>query len=316
MKIIVWLFLAAGIFTSGSRATAKENKPAGWASVTPLAAEVRSSPSDHKRPIASLGRGALVEVYDSTARGAARWSRVRIVSLETFDPLMGWVESSALERAPLERFPPDADLLKQLGGAYLDDFVKTHVHLARFLVRQGGAVPALVCLIGSVMLPQARLQAFQRAQDRFVPGAFLEFPLAEMKAGIIALEVRDLLGDGNECLVTREPFNIEPEMRGVNLVIRRIQTDGFEKLWEAPLEYRNLASFPPKVLALEPREKNIGAAGTVSKGAVEFRPRGKFSEPVWRGKVEFHALGREEPLETVTIEKLCAWNGKQFQALR
>jgi hypothetical protein len=78
----------------------------------------------------------------------------------------------------------------------------------------------------------------------------------------------------------------------------------------------NLASFAPKLQILTPPERNIGAPGTVTKGNVEFRSRGRISEPLWKGKVEFFAFGREQPVETVTIEKLCPWDGMIFSPLR
>jgi len=302
-------------------AAAKEAKPAGWAYASGESVAVEPSPSSRKRPIAHLDRGALAELYESVSKGGAGWSRVRVVNLETLEPLVGWVDSSQIASLPLEQFPADADLLQQLGGPYLDDTVKSQVRVARFLVPQSGAEPALVCWLGSTMLPQARLQVFRPAQagqaeKKFAPGPFLELPFSEMGAGITALEVRNLVGDGNACLVTREPFELASEQRGMNLVIRRIGRDGFEKLWEAPLEYRNLASFPAQYRVLKPPELNIGLPGTVTEATVEFRVRGHRSEPVWKGKVEFRVPGREAPVEGVAIEKLCRWEGAKFRALK
>ncbi len=71
----------------------------------------------------------------------------------------------------------------------------------------------------------------------------------------------------------------------------------------------------PKDLSFAPPEKNIGSPGTVTKGEVDFRPRGRISELLWKGKVEFYAFGREQPLETVAIEKICSWDGTKFAAL-
>ena len=71
-----------------------------------------------------------------------------------------------------------------------------------------------------------------------------------------------------------------------------------------------------KVQTLAPPEKNIGLPGTVTKGEVEFRARGRISEPVWKGKVEFHALGREEPVDTLSLEKVCTWDGTKFAPLQ
>jgi hypothetical protein len=136
-----------------------------------------------------------------------------------------------------------------------------------------------------------------------------------MQAAITDLEIRDLVGDGNECLITREPFSFGPRNEGVNLVIRRIVAGAFQTLWRAPVEFRNLASFAPKMRMLAPPEKNIGAPGTVTKGDVDFRPRGRTTDLVWKGKVEFYVVGREQPVETVDLEKTCAWDGTKFTAL-
>jgi len=35
-----------------------------------------------------------------------------------------------------------------------------------------------------------------------------------------------------------------------------------------------------------------------------------------KGKVEFFHFGREEPVDAVTIEKACPWDGKEFAPLR
>ncbi len=315
-KLPPWLLLALVSCCALLTVQAKERKATGWAYVSSRAVDVRTAPSDRRRTILHLGRGALVEVNKSASRGGGSWSRVRTVNLETLEPQVGWINSSQVEIVPLDRFPADAALLKLLGGAYLEDFVSSHTEMARFLVRQSGAEAALVCLLGSSSLPQTRLQVFRRLQGKFAPDAFLEFPFSEMKPAVTAVEVLDLLGDGNECLVAHERFDLGPQTGGVNVVIRRIGHGRFEKLWEAPLEYRNFASFPPHYRILEPPEKNIGVAGTVVYGTVDFHGRGILSEPVWKGKVEFHVAGREEPVESVTIEKVCAWDGTKYQTLR
>ncbi len=315
-KLLPWFLLALVSCCALLTVQAKERKATGWAYVSSRAVDVRTAPSDRRRTILRLGRGALVEVDESASRGGGIWSRVRALNLDTLEPQVGWINSSQVEIVPLDRFPADADLLRLLGGAYLEDFVSSHTQMARFLVRQSGAEAALVCLLGSSSLPQTKLQVFRRLQGKFAPDAFLEFPFSEMKPALTGVEVLDLLGDGNECLVAHERFDFGPQTGGVNLVIRRIGHGRFEKLWEAPLEYRNFASFPPQYRILEPPEKNIGAAGTVAYGTVDFHARGNLSEPVWKGQVEFHVPGREEPVESVAIEKTCAWDGTKFQALR
>jgi len=291
-------------------------KPTSWGYVATDSVEVRPKTSDRKAGLLRLGRGALLPVFELKQKGTTTWARVRAVDPATLTPRAGWVDASQLEILPLAQSPNDADLLKLLGGAYLDDFTAANTALARFLVREAGGEPALVCFLGSHILPHSRLQVFRRSQGRLVPGPFREFLFQDMQAGISSLEVRDLLGDGNECLITREPFSLGLENRGVNLVIYRIEGPALRILWKAPTEFRNLAAFPPQRQSLEPPERNIGTAGTVTTGTVEFGLRGRVTVPVWKGKVEFFAFGRAEPVETLPIEKVCAWTGTEFAPLR
>jgi hypothetical protein len=101
-----------------------------------------------------------------------------------------------------------------------------------------------------------------------------------------------------------------------NLIIRRVDGDKLLTVWQAPLEYRNLSQYSPKVQILQPPERNIGTPGTVTSGEVTYRPQGSGEAPVWKGKVEFFVLGREKALDSVAIEKACPWDGKEFTPLR
>lgn len=317
-KACLLILLAIACFAQRSEAREKEKtppKPTSWGYAAAGPVEVRPKPRAGKRVLVRLGRGALVPVFESRQRGSLRWFRVRAVDPATLIPTMGWLDAGQVESLPFEDFPPDADLLKLLAGPYLDDFTAAHTALVRFLLRQGSRKPALVCFLGSPILPHARLQIFIRSQGEFVPGPFREFAFADMQAGIRRLEVRDLLGDANECLITREPFSLGPENSGINFVIQQVAGNTFKTLWKIPIEWRNLGSFPPRIELLEPPERNIGAPGTLTRGEVEFRSRDGLSEPVWKGKVEFYAVGREQPVETVEIEKVCAWDGARFAPL-
>jgi len=137
-----------------------------------------------------------------------------------------------------------------------------------------------------------------------------------MNVSLKVLEIRDLVGDGNECLVTREPFDLGLENRGIRIVIRRLEGAELKTLWEAPLERRNLSSYPPKTRLLQPPERNIGEPGTVTTGTVDFLARGGRHEPVWKGKVEFYVVGREAPVNSIAFEKTCAWQGTKFAPLQ
>jgi hypothetical protein len=102
----------------------------------------------------------------------------------------------------------------------------------------------------------------------------------------------------------------------VNVVIRRLEGGAFKTLGQIPLEARNLAAYPPKLQILEPTELNIGRPGTDTKGAVEFGARGALTDIVWKGKVNFHVLGREEPVETLSLEMTWSWDGTRFSPRR
>jgi hypothetical protein len=242
---------------------------------------------------------------------------LRITDLSTLSPVDVWVDSSKVEVVPIDRFPSDAELLRQLGGEYRDDFTASRVTVARWLVKQGASGETLVCFLASLVLPNTRLVAFLPAPEGSLTlGPSLEFPFSEMNPGILSAEVRDLLGDGIECLITHEPFRGGLEVLGVNMVIRRLERGNFRTLWSAPLEFQNLSSFPSQLQILHPLERNAGAPGTVTKAEVEFQPRGKIYMPVWKATVEFFAVGQDKPIDSVKVTKACAWNGSEFEPLQ
>lgn len=315
-------FLIAVVLTSlvsFAEARGKEKlppKPVNWGYAATGAVEVRKKASSGAKSLVRLEQGALLPVFDIKRKGSTNWARVRAVDPAILTPSPGWVDASRLEILPADRFPSDADLLKALGGIYLDDFTAANTALSRSLARRMDGEPLLVCLLGSPILPNSRFQVFLRKEGKLVAGPYREFAFADMQAGIIRMELRDLLGEGNDLLITREPFSLGLKNEGVHVVIQRIEDDGLKTLWKAPLELHNLGSFPPQRKTLEPPERNIGLPGTVTRGTVEFRARGRVSEPLWKGKVEFYAFGREQPVETLEIEKLCAWDGARFAPLQ
>jgi hypothetical protein len=309
--------LVLSILVAAAGGAAKQKKPTqtGWAEVVNAAVEVRSKPSSGKKSPARIGAGALVATYETKQSHGAGWTQVRFANLGTLEPVTGWVESDCLKVFPTDRFPSDEDVEKALGGAYLEDVNTRYMQIARYLVGQYKQKPLLMAYIGSTFLPHTRLQLLSLNEGKWVAGEFLEFPFAQLKTGVVEIELRDLLGDGNLCLLTHEPFAQSFGASGVNLVIRRIEAGGFKTVWKAPLEVRNLSSYPPKIKTLDPPEKNIGAPGTVSTGTVEYRRNGKTEEPVWKGKVEFYVVGREAPVNELKVEKVCHWTGSEFAPL-
>ena len=133
-----------------------------------------------------------------------------------------------------------------------------------------------------------------------------------MKSPLTHIEVRNLTGDGNECLITHEPYSSGPANSGVRLVIRRMEEGDFKIVARLPVSAHNFGSFPPRMEILEPDEANIGRPGTDTEGEIEFRPHGSKTDIVWKGEINFHAMGRELPLETLTVERVWSWNGQEF----
>ena len=307
---------AAILILTGTAAGAKAKPQTAWALAVKGSVEVHAKASPGSKVLASLSQGALVAASEAKLSGGAQWIEVHVMAPATLEVAAGWAEASRLETLDLNRFPSDAELERIVGGPYLEDVNAKYTRIGRFLVSIGQEQPALVCYMGSVFIPQTRLQVFKLAGGQWTAGPFVEFLSPQAKTGVSEIEVRDLLGDGNECLITHEPFARTFGASGVNLVIRRIEGGKFKRLWQAPLEVSNLASFPPKINVLKPPEKNIGAPGTTATGSVEYKINGKISEPVWKGKVEFHIPGREAPLDTVSVEKVCHWNGSEFAPLQ
>jgi len=271
------------------------HQPIAWCYVQEGPIELMQRALGRRTKPLSVGRGALVPVLRMESKKGRKQAMLRITDLSTLNPVDGWVDPSKVEIVPIDRFPSDQELLRQLGGEYQDDFTVSKIALARWLVKEGNSGTALVCLVASVMLPASRLVAFLPAQGNFTRGPWLEFPFSDMKPGILSAEVRDLLGDGIECLITHEPFRKGPEVFGVNIVIRRLEHGNFRTLWSAPLESRNLDFFPSEPQILHPLEKNAGAPGTVTKAEVEFQQRGNIYIPVWKATVEFFAVGQDKP---------------------
>ena len=313
------LLIITGVVGVGSL-HAKESgnrQPIAWCYVREGPLELVRKVVGRRTSSLSLNRGVLAPVLKTESKKGKNRALVRVTDLSTLEPVEGWVDSSQTEIIATDRFPSDEELVRQAGSEYREDFTASKVTVARWLVKQGASGEALVCFLASLVLPNTRLVAFLPAPEgSLILGPSLEFPFSEMKPAILSAEVRDLLGDGIECLITHEPFREGPATSGVNIVIRRLERGSFSSLWVAPLESQNLGFFPPKVQILQPLEKNAGAPGTVTKAEVEFQRRGKIYIPVWKATVEFRAVGQEKPIDSVEVTKACAWNGSEFEPLR
>jgi len=290
-------------------------QPVAWCYVQVGPLEVVRKTAGRKTSSLSLGRGALVPVMRTESKKGRARVLLRITVLETLASVDGWAEASKAEILPLDRFPSDEEILRQLKFEPPGGSRAASVAVVRWLVKQGDSGTALVCFAASPGLPESRLAAFLPMGGKYVRGPEVDFPFSDMKPGIVSGEVRDLLGDGVECLITHEPFRKGPEVLGVNMVIRRLEHGEFSTLWTAPLESRNLASFPRDIQKLQPPEKNAGAPGTVTHAEVEFRASGNITIPVWKATIDFFAAGEDKPLDSIKVSKPCAWNDSKFEPI-
>jgi hypothetical protein len=318
---IVVALLVVGAFLPGAAAGKQKKQtgpvaPIGWLNLQAASRSFSVPEPDLQKATRDLPRGALLPVFKTKEKRGANLAQVGALNFGTGSSELGWVEINSGDLKPPESYPADSELLRLLGAPYLDDFTAEHTDIARFLVRQPQGPPALLCYVLTAPLSMAKLAIFTPSQGKYLLGAALNILISEMKAGITSLEIRDLAGDGSDCVITKEPFREQAQTYGTNLLIRKIADGNFQVVWQAPIEFQNLSQYNPKMQILQPPEQNIGALGTVTTGEVTFRPSGKGEEPVWKGKVEFFVFGRDKAVDSVKIEKACPWDGRVFAPLR
>jgi len=318
------ILLFVGIALPGALA-AKEKKetkepmppaPIGWLDLQAGGRSFAISLPDLQKATRRISQGALLPVFKTKEKRGAQLGQVGVLNLESGNSELGWVEINPAEMKPPGDYPLDSELLRMLGAPYLDDFTADHTDIARFLVKQPQGPPALLCYVFTAPLSMAKLVIFTPRQGKFIPATELNIPMAEMQSGITSVMVKDLVGDGSACVITKEPFREQAQTYGTILRIRKINNGKFQDLWQAPIEFQNLSQYSSKMQILQPPEMNIGTPGTVTTGEVTFRPIGKGQEPVWKGKVEFYVFGRDKAVDSVNIEKACPWDGRGFAPLR
>ncbi len=302
--ILAALALALASVTAGS--SKEKPQPKGWAYVRRDSVDVHERASSKKAATAHLYRGALAQVWEIKKAGSDDWLRVE------FGETTGWIPAAGVQILPQDAMPANDPVLTAMGGRYLEDIVAENTHVTRYWVGTGGGAHVLLCAV-TTDLPPVELVAFRAGptSGKLQRGPTIEY----LNDPPERVEIQDLLGDGNECLITREPFSAAAGNTGENIVIRRLSGDQWQTLWKAPLSISNLASFLPHAALLQPPTKNFGAPGTVTQASVEFRARGSVREPFWKGTIELHIPGREKPVDSVNFEKLCRWDGSRFEPL-
>jgi hypothetical protein len=309
------LTVAALAFLASLAAPAKKPQQTSWGYISngPVKAFDRLSLGPHL--LRSLGRGTLVAVFGEKEKGGKRWAEIMTSKPVTLEETLGWIDSSQLKFYRADRFPTDADLFLGAGAPFTDDIVAASTAVTRLLLQQRSGEPSLVCLFESPGIASLRLQFFTPDSQGYRTGPYLEFPNAEIRSPVSDLETKDAVRDGNECLISHESFSLGMQNQGVRIAVRRLERGAIKTLWTAPLEYTNLSSYDPQPRKLTPPEKNVGAPGTVTKATADFAADGAMPEIIWKAKIEFHILGREQPIDTLTVEKHCKWNGSEFEKI-
>ena len=316
--IALFVALIATPYTAIARDSdhARPAGPIGWLNLQSGARGLSLAEHDTKRTVRQIPRGEVVPVFQTKEKRGVELARVRSLNLAKGKAEMGWLEIKPADLEPLNTYPPDSELLRSLGGTYLDDVTAAHTDIARFLVRPAHGPPVLLCYVLTAALSMAELVIFTPSQRKVPPGDSINITLTDMQSGIISLELRKLLGDESDCVITKETFRNQAQMDGTNMVIRTIADGRFRVLWQAPIEFRNFSQYNSKIQILQPPERNVGAPGTRATGEVTFRPNGGKEEPVWSGKVDFFVIGREKPFDSVQFEKACPWTGTEFAPLQ
>jgi hypothetical protein len=319
---IVAVLLLVGALLVPWTVSGKERKqtgpaaPIGWLYLEGGSRSLSVPEPDLQKATRTVPRGALLPVFKTKEKHGATFAQVAALNLKAGILELGWVEITSSELKPRESYPLDSELKESLGGAYLEDFASEHTDIARFLVRQSTGPPVLLCYVVTMPRSTAKLVIFTQSQGKYSPTVASSIPLTEMQAGITSFEVRDLVGNGSDCVITKEPFREQANTYGTNLRIRKVVNGQLQVVWQAPIEFRNLSQYSPKLQILQPPELNIGTPGSVTTGEVTFHPSSKGHEVVWKGKIEFFVFGRDRAVNAVDIEKVCPWNGKEFLPLR
>ncbi len=288
----------------------------GWAYVKAPGVKIERKRKPTRQPLLTLGRGAVLPVFRIAGKKGARWFQVLGVDLEEQSPVRGWVAEENTKLWPVEAMPLAEALLVHFGRPFLEDRIAQTTHVARYVWSSEGAGRNLIAVAASPRLPSPVAKIFKKQGSGWAL-ALPQFPSPNFSddggIGLRFLEVRDLAGDGRECVITQEPFRRIPGIEGVRLVVRRLGNGGLRSVWEVPREVSNCGSFPAEVQIKRPLALNIGAPGTAVNGEITFVeiPQGGMLLE-WEGEIEFYLVGREAPVETVRLKKVFRWDGESF----
>lgn len=320
-RIAALLLLVAAALGHSGQALSKEKKPTGppkpigWAYVNDGPRDFSGTTFDLHKVKRKISVGSLLPVFKTKEENGETYGRVLSLNFENGYSEEGWVKIAPKELKPAGAFPLDGDLIPLLGGSYLDDVVADRTEVARYLVHQAQGPDLLLCYLLTGQLMMAKLVVFIPANGKFTPAGSVDIPIAEALNGIASLETRDLVGDGNDCIISKENFRNLLDTAGTNLVIRRVVAGELQTVWQVPVKFKNLSQYNSELRILQPPASNIGAPGTVTTGDVTYKPEGKGQTPVWKGKVEFFIINHEKALDSVSIERSCPWDGNKFAPL-
>ena len=97
------------------------HQPIAWCYVQEGPLELMQKALGRRTKPLSLGRGALAPVVKIESKNGRTRALLRITDLATLNPVDVWVDTSKVEIVPIDRFPSDEELLRQLGVAVIVD---------------------------------------------------------------------------------------------------------------------------------------------------------------------------------------------------
>ncbi len=141
--------------------------PIGWLYLHDGARDFSGSTEEFHKFKRTIPQGSLVPVFKIKQKDGATYGKVASLNLESGYAEIGWVRIDPTELKPAQAYPPDDDLVPQLGAPYLDDVTANHTDIARYLVHQPQGGDLLLCYVLTGQLLTAKLVVFNPSQGKF-----------------------------------------------------------------------------------------------------------------------------------------------------